>query len=391
LATAETLLREIADPTNPALEPDLITFSTLLKGYCHIGDLDKALQLAEAIKARGLRCDELVYNTLMDGCVKANDVTAGVGLFEEMIQQGMRPSTITHSILARLYQRAGYEDDANEAVAQLYAHHGIDRPVGGDRSKGDGRGRRPQRSPGASPQGTPVHSFGGQQRSDSCWSGAWSDAQSSCGYDAFCDPLASAQSTPHGSPMAAQQSGMFLPFAGLPAFPGMGGGSGADTPHSNLSGRAATPVSGAFHGSPVHSPCALPYGEQQPQMMGVAVAPGAMPSLPPFPFSQGPDASMQQMFMGCTPMNQQQQQQTPLQAAPQGWASPMGGQVQHGEAPFPMPGNPPDMVAGYANNGQQMGFAQPQPGAFFESMTPTGQQQQVMVPMNGHGQNPFCL
>merc|ERR1712217_226590 len=102
-----------------SLEPDLITFSTLLKGYCHFGDLDKALQVAEAIKARGLRCDELVYNSLMDGCVKANDINAGVGLFEEMIQNRMQPSTITHSILVRLHQRAGYQDNAAEAVAQL--------------------------------------------------------------------------------------------------------------------------------------------------------------------------------------------------------------------------------------------------------------------------------
>ncbi|CAK0880516.1 unnamed protein product [Prorocentrum cordatum] len=82
LAGAEGLLREMLDTEN-SHEPDLITFSTLLKGYCHVGDLDKALQTAETIKARGLRCDELVYNTLMDGCVKANDITAGVGLFED--------------------------------------------------------------------------------------------------------------------------------------------------------------------------------------------------------------------------------------------------------------------------------------------------------------------
>merc|ERR1719247_2150850 len=179
LVTAESLLNEIASPNSP-LEPDLITFSTLLKGYCHGGDLDNALQLAESIKARGLRCDELVYNTLMDGCVKANDVSAGVGLFEEMVYNGMRPSAITHSILARLYQRAGYEDDATEAVAQLYMHHGIERPMGGDRGKG--AGRRGQRSPGgrsepnASPIGSPsAMGYGARhQRSDSCWS-AWSD------------------------------------------------------------------------------------------------------------------------------------------------------------------------------------------------------------------------
>jgi pentatricopeptide repeat protein len=138
LETGEELLREMLTPGN-GVEPDLITFSTLLKGYCHVGELDKALQIIETIKSRGLKCDELVYNTLMDGCVKANDVTVGVGLFQEMVQQGLKPSAITHSILARLYQRAGYDEDSSGAVAQLYALLGIDRPCGGergDRSKG---------------------------------------------------------------------------------------------------------------------------------------------------------------------------------------------------------------------------------------------------------------
>merc|ERR1719291_1578396 len=128
-----------------SVEPDLITFSTLLKGYCHIGDLDKALQVAESIKARGLNCDKLVYNTLMDGCVKANDLAAGIGLFEEMMQSGLRPSAITHSILARLYQRAGY-DDASAAIAQLYQHHGIERPSGGDRKGSRARSPRGART-----------------------------------------------------------------------------------------------------------------------------------------------------------------------------------------------------------------------------------------------------
>mmetsp|Transcript_78713 Transcript_78713/g.227578 ORF Transcript_78713/g.227578 Transcript_78713/m.227578 type:complete len:689 (-) Transcript_78713:216-2282(-) len=129
LETAEDLLREMIS-SNENVEPDLITYSTVLKGYCHAGDLDKALQVAETIKACGLKCDELVYNTLMDGCVKANDLSAGIGLFAEMTQSGMQPSLITHSILVRLYQRNGYKGDAYDAVAQLYLHHGIERPHG---------------------------------------------------------------------------------------------------------------------------------------------------------------------------------------------------------------------------------------------------------------------
>jgi len=124
---AEDHMREMMAPGS-SFEPDLITFSTLLKGYCHVGDLDKALQVAETLKACGLKCDELVYNTLMDGCVKANDLSAGIGLFAEMTHAGMKPSSITHSILVRLYQRNGYKGDAHDAVAMLFQHHGLDKP-----------------------------------------------------------------------------------------------------------------------------------------------------------------------------------------------------------------------------------------------------------------------
>jgi len=140
MQTAENIFRQmIASSANGSAHPDLITYSTLLKGYCQVGDLDKALQVAETIKACGMKCDDLVYNTLMDGCVKANDLSAGVGLFAEMTQSGMKPSSITHSIFLRLYQRNGYKGSASDAVAQLYQHHGVEQP---QRSTFDKAGER---------------------------------------------------------------------------------------------------------------------------------------------------------------------------------------------------------------------------------------------------------
>lgn len=390
LESAEGLLREIADPNNSALEPDLITFSTLLKGYCHVGDLDKALQLAEAIKARGLRCDELVYNTLMDGCVKANDVTAGVGLFEEMVYAGMRPSAITHSILARLYQRAGYEEDATEAVAQLYRHHGIERPSGGDRPKASGRrgrggGGGPDGSPHGSPHGSPVTGFG-HQRSDSVWS-AWSETHSNFGYDAYTDPTASGASTPHGSPVPTQNTGMFLPLDAMrgipPPLPGMGG---SDTPHSG-SCRAMTPASGTFQSSPCMSPAGVEQQQQQPgQLLAVPASPATMgaqgmPALPPWPFTpqNGQETAAPQFFV------QQPSPAQPQMAPMQGWASPMGSS----DAAFPMPVSPPHDMAFVQCQGASC--TQPQVPAYFENWAPPGQQV-VGVPVNNcNVQNPFCL
>eukprot|EP00437_Effrenium_voratum_P009256 CAMPEP_0181428854 /NCGR_PEP_ID=MMETSP1110-20121109/16897_1 /TAXON_ID=174948 /ORGANISM="Symbiodinium sp., Strain CCMP421" /LENGTH=529 /DNA_ID=CAMNT_0023552101 /DNA_START=52 /DNA_END=1641 /DNA_ORIENTATION=+ len=154
---AEEFFQEMSDGT---VQPDLITYSTLLKGYCQVGDLDKALQVAATIKGCGMQCDELVYNTLMDGCVKANDLSAGVGLFAEMASAGMKPSSITHSIFLRLYQRNGYKGNAMDAVAQLYQHHGLEKPSGTVEkaskaaARRENRARAPQDRNAAKPNGS---------------------------------------------------------------------------------------------------------------------------------------------------------------------------------------------------------------------------------------------
>merc|ERR1712110_957764 len=99
-------MREVL-ASDSGLEPDLITFSTILKGYCKNNDLDKALQVAEATKLYGLRCDELFYNTLIGTCVRLGDTAVGVGLFEEMVQSGLKPSGRSYGMLQDLYRRAG--------------------------------------------------------------------------------------------------------------------------------------------------------------------------------------------------------------------------------------------------------------------------------------------
>jgi len=432
LATAENLLHEISSP-NSSLEPDLITFSTLLKGHCHAGDLDKALQLVECIKTRGIRCDELVYNTLMDGCVKANDVQAGVGLFEEMVKQGLRPSGITHSILSRLYQRAGYEDEASEAVAQLYYHHGIERPAGGDRGNGRNghsghngvNGRRNGRNgqSGASPTASPMSGYGMMQ--EPSWN-TWGEP----GYNGFAD--VSAASTPCGSPMSqySQASSLYLPMDGMhglpPPLPGM---SGSDAPYSG----SCTPV-GSPYGSFAVSPCMSPTGMDHHQGQGanmmipagpgqvpcqgamMAPCPTGMPAMPPWPFAGGSapgacnagnlpqgsatgmDAAMAQFYPvqaqgpmmqpapGIMPGNMMQVP-SPMNSMPQGNATPGGvnqswpGQPSAPQqSPFPMPLSPPHDLA------QSCAPSQPQQGqAFFDTMPNSGQ-------VSGVGsQNPFCL
>ncbi|CAE7445202.1 unnamed protein product, partial [Symbiodinium pilosum] len=119
IISAENILEQMVQ-TEVDIEPDLISYSTVLKGYCQNGELLKALCMFDDMKERCLRCDELVYNTLMEGCVKSDDWKAGCGIFAEMVECGLRPSAITASILSRLFQRVGHED-ADERVTLLFA------------------------------------------------------------------------------------------------------------------------------------------------------------------------------------------------------------------------------------------------------------------------------
>jgi len=399
LPKAEQLLREMTAPDSK-LDPDLITFSTLLKGYCHVGDIDKALRVAEAIKERGLRKDELVYNTLMDGCVKANDITAGVGLFEEMVQQQMRPSAITHSILVRLYQRAGYEDDVTEAVAQLYLHHGIERPSGGDRGKGLTKKGWNQKSPGsASGRGnqSPLASPTASQHTNGSWAlGPWGDGQSIPSLPTFgemgclnTDP--SGASTPMGSQM---QGGVYLPMEAMRQCPPMPGAYVSATPTGCDQNMNAFGMPGSPCMQPVGSPmaCLQPVGSPMACMTAPSVQGQAMQAVPQWQYANGGQfCGMPVQNGGMTPCNQmqgnmnndgsmqmgmmQQSQQHPQQMAmpvnmQQHNSFGMPQNMQGQGAPFPMPLSPPHDLA-------QTSFPSGTQPAYYEN----GGMQLVSVPV----------
>merc|ERR1719454_903302 len=55
------------------IQPNLITFSAMIKGYCRMGDIQKAFDILEHMKREaGASPDEIMYNSLLDGCARNN-------------------------------------------------------------------------------------------------------------------------------------------------------------------------------------------------------------------------------------------------------------------------------------------------------------------------------
>jgi pentatricopeptide repeat protein len=116
----------LEDMKGSAVEPDIITYSTIVKGYCQCGDVDKAFKVLEEMKSDGkFAPDEILYNSLLDGCAKQHRVDEALRLLEDMNAQGTAPSNYTLSILVKLMGRARRLDQAFSLIEDLCTKHGF--------------------------------------------------------------------------------------------------------------------------------------------------------------------------------------------------------------------------------------------------------------------------
>jgi len=106
------------------LTPNLITFSTMIKGFCQKGDVQAALAALEDLhKDRSLKPDEIVYNTLLEGCAKACLVQEGERILGDMQEMGVAPSNYTLTVVVKLLAHGRKIPRAFEVVEQLTAKY----------------------------------------------------------------------------------------------------------------------------------------------------------------------------------------------------------------------------------------------------------------------------
>jgi len=58
----------------------------------------------------GIKADEVLYNSLLDGCLKADETKMALKCFTNMKKLKIKPSNVTYSILAKIYQKMGMID-----------------------------------------------------------------------------------------------------------------------------------------------------------------------------------------------------------------------------------------------------------------------------------------
>merc|ERR1719221_477383 len=111
---------------DPRVDPDVVTYSTIIKGYCKSGDLDKSMELFHQMQTEsGLEPDELMYNSLLDGCTRQNRLEDASRILQEMLKAKIKPSNYTLSIVARFLGRARRLDQAFATVESISNEYGF--------------------------------------------------------------------------------------------------------------------------------------------------------------------------------------------------------------------------------------------------------------------------
>ena len=103
-----------------APQPDLITYSTVIKGNSRMKNVEKVLEIYEFLKKReDLDLDEVIYNSILDGLLKAGRYEEALSIYQDMKKNNIRRSNATFSILIKIFSKLNMVEDAISVYKEM--------------------------------------------------------------------------------------------------------------------------------------------------------------------------------------------------------------------------------------------------------------------------------
>ncbi len=107
--------RSVSDENYP--QPDLITYSTIIKGYSKIKDSSKVLDIYYYLCRReDIKLDEIIYCSVLDCLLKTERLNEALSIYNEMIKTKINKTNASYSILIKIFSKI---NDVEKAV-QIY-------------------------------------------------------------------------------------------------------------------------------------------------------------------------------------------------------------------------------------------------------------------------------
>ena len=101
------------------LQPDVISYNTLIGALCKQGKIDEAKDLMTQMVSNGCLPDSVTYNVFLHGLLKWNEMHDAIPILEEMNSREFKLCATTFSMLIEPLERGGRNSVLFEKVKKL--------------------------------------------------------------------------------------------------------------------------------------------------------------------------------------------------------------------------------------------------------------------------------
>jgi pentatricopeptide repeat protein len=120
----------LEDMVDQGIPPNIITYGAIMKGYCMENQIEEAFSVVEGMmRTTSFKPDEVMYNTLLDGCARKGMYDRGMQVLQDMIHQNISPTNYTLSVVVKLAGRSKQPDRAFELCDEIVAKFRIRKNV----------------------------------------------------------------------------------------------------------------------------------------------------------------------------------------------------------------------------------------------------------------------
>merc|ERR1719169_292694 len=102
---------------------DVVSYNTLLKAYLKQGQIVKARKLLTEMAESDIQANQVTYNEMLNALVSTKDRKEMWALVREMNAMGMRPNSVTCSIILKSLTAHSATDDVRQAMALIDNMH----------------------------------------------------------------------------------------------------------------------------------------------------------------------------------------------------------------------------------------------------------------------------
>lgn len=84
-------------PTKLSIEPDVVSYNTLIKAFCEMGSLDSAVSVLDEMEKKGVEPDLVTFNTLLNGLYGNGKSSVGEKIWGQMGQKNVAPDVRSYN------------------------------------------------------------------------------------------------------------------------------------------------------------------------------------------------------------------------------------------------------------------------------------------------------